>query len=136
VTAVAVAAYGATLVPGYIQRVSPAAATELASVQRRLPARAEVVVSQGIIGRFSVGRSAYYYWPAGVPERYPVPGDHRPVVFIFSPDEGTSDGNAAETRRAITYVETRLHAQLMVKGNGIWALIWAPKEPTNAVVLP
>ena len=136
VLAVAMTTYGLTLLPGYIQRVTPAAEVELATVQRLLPARAEVVVSQGIIGRFSVGRSAYFYWPSGSPEKYPVEGDHEPVVFILSPDEGTSDGNPAETRQAIGYIESRLHAQVMTKGAGVWALTWAPKGSTKTVVLP
>jgi hypothetical protein len=123
-------------IPAYLQRVSPVAVATLSTVQERIASDAEVVASQGIIGRFSVGRAAYSYWPQGAPEQYPVPGDNEPIVFIFAPVEGTDDGDPMETRQAISYVKTQLHAHTVAERAGIWAFIWVPKEESTSVVLP
>ncbi len=96
------------LIPPYITRVSPATAQALAEASREIPFGREVVVSQGVIGRFAAGRIAYPYWAEGSPERYGVTG--QPIFFVLVPHLGKGDGSAAETRRAIGYVGSGLHA--------------------------
>jgi hypothetical protein len=134
--AVTVGAAHITQIPPFVERVSPMAAANLSAVEHRIPGGAEVVASQGIIGRFAVGRSAYYYWPQGSPEQFPVPSGHDPVVFIFAPVQGTSEGNVTQTWDAITYVGARLHARVLRNGSGIWAFIWVPRSGIRSVVLP
>jgi Predicted membrane protein (DUF2079) len=118
----------------YIDRVNPTMARELAQVKRRIPGRAEVVVSQGVIGRFAAGRVAYPYWAEGEPESYVV--TRHAIIFVLATDLGPGDGQAAEARQAITYVETRLHATVLLHGAGIWEFKWSPKVGTTSVVLP
>ncbi len=123
-------------IPAYIERVSAGAAARLAAVERSVPAGAQVIVSQGVIGRFGPNRAAYPYWAEGAPERYPVTRSHRPVVFVLAPVQGTAEGYPAETRRAIDYVRGTLHARSFVQGDGIWAFVWLAPRSVASVVLP
>ncbi len=119
----------------YLHRVTAHATSELAALQQKIPVGSEVVVSQGIMGRFGPGNVSYPYWAAGGPERYPV-GGSRSVVFVLAPGQGTDDGYALETRQAVKYVEERLHARALDQGPGIWAFVWAPGAGVKSVVLP
>jgi Predicted membrane protein (DUF2079) len=121
-------------IPGYIERVSPGAAGELAAVQGSIPSDAEVIASQGLIGRFGAGRTAFSYWAYGSRETYAITGS--PVIFVLAPIQGTAEGIPAETRRAIGYVRADLDATVLVRGSGIWAYSWTPKPETKSVVLP
>lgn len=123
-------------IPTYLHRVTPQAVQKLAQIGKRIPQGAEVVVSQGVIGRFGVGRAAYPYWADGAPERYPVDGSGIAVVFVLTPSQGTAEGLVTETHHAIAYVEGRLHARPMREGAGVWSFIWHPAAGTKTVVLP
>jgi uncharacterized membrane protein len=121
-------------IPLYVERVSAGAAAALAKVEARLPAGAEVIASQGVIGRFGIGHTAYPYWAEGVPERYAV---SRPtVVFIFSPRQGTAEGYPNEALEACRYARGALDATVIDRGSGIWVFIWEPKAGTRSVTLP
>jgi hypothetical protein len=122
-------------IPGYLQRVTARATLELAATLEKIPARSEVVASQGIMGRFGAGSLTYTYWASGRPERYSVEGS-RSVVFVLAPEQGTAYGFPEDTRQAINYVKTRLHARPLEEGAGIWALIWVPRVGLKSVVLP
>lgn len=135
-TAMAVSYLVLPTVPLYITRVSPRTAEVLAAVQRRAPREAEVIASQGIIGRFAAGRSAYPYWAAGVPGVFPVAGVGKPVIFIFSPHQGTGEGVPSETFQAIDYVRGTLRARVLERGEGIWAFVWTPTVPVRSIRLP
>jgi hypothetical protein len=138
ITTVALAAAVTALfcwsIPGYIERVSPAAAGELSAVQTRIPPDAEVIASQGVIGRFAAGHKAFSYWAYTKPETYPVTAT--PVVFILAPVEGTAEGIPSETRRAIQYVGRSLGAKVLARGDGIWVYSWVPEPGTTSVALP
>ena len=121
-------------IPGYIERVSPAAAGELSEIQRMAPAGDELIVSQGVIGRFGGGHTALSYWARGAPRMYSLDG--KPVVFIFAPVQGTAEGFPEETQRAIEYVGTVLNARVLLEGSGIWAFSWTPKRGMTSLVLP
>ena len=116
VAALCVAAVHVNQIPAYLQRVTPQAVAKLAATQERAPAGAEFVVSQGIIGRFSMGRSTYPYWAEGSPERFPITGHGGMIVFVLAPVQGTAEGYLWETRQAIRYVETTLHARGLEEG--------------------
>jgi hypothetical protein len=136
VAALCVAAVHVNQIPAYLQRVSPQAVAKLAATQERAPAGAEFVVSQGIIGRFSMGRSAYPYWAEGSPEQFPISGHRGMIVFVLAPVQGTAEGYSWETRQAIGYVETTLHARGLEEGSGIWSFVWEPPSAARSVVLP
>jgi len=123
-------------IPFFDDRVSPAAVQQLASLEKRVPFGAEVIASQGVVGRFAAGRVAYYYWPLGAPERYIVTGTAEPVWFVIGPVHGAGEGHPAESLQALTYLERHVHATLVSQGAGIWAFRWAPPSGTTSVVLP
>ena len=85
--AIAVATLFVAQIPGYLKRVSPAAARELTLAQKQIPPNAEVVASQGVMGRFSVDCVAQPYWAGGHPERYFVTEPF--VVFLLARFQGT-----------------------------------------------
>jgi hypothetical protein len=132
--AVTITALFAGQIPGYIARVSPAAAGELSALETKIPPDAEVIASQGVIGRFGAGRVAFSYWAYGRRETYAITA--RPVVFILAPVQGTAEGLPSETRRAIQYVGRSLAAKVLVHGHGIWVYSWMPEPGTTRVALP
>ncbi len=74
--------------------VDSRAAAQLANAQQYIPAGAEVIASQGIVGRFS-GRDdvypfPYQYYLAGTsPTTFPV--QERTVVFVLTPTQGVGE---------------------------------------------
>jgi Predicted membrane protein (DUF2079) len=118
----------------FADRVAPAAVTKLAALNNEVPKGADVVVSQGVIGRFAAGRVAYYYFPLGTPERYVV--SRNPIWFLIGPVGGPGEGAPNEMMQAITYLQRNLHATLVTKGAGIWAFRWSPPGTVTSVVLP
>jgi hypothetical protein len=132
--AVAVAALTAPEIPFFFDRVSPAAAAKLAALNERVPKGAELVVSQGIVGRFAIGRSAYFFPRAA--EGYPVSRAGKPVWFILGATAGTSGGYVAETLQAVLYLERSLHATPVSEGADIWAFEWTPPRGVTSIVLP
>ena len=56
------------------------------------PAGDELIVSQGVIGRFGGGHTALSYWARGAPRTFSLDG--KPVVFIFAPVQGTAEGDS------------------------------------------
>ena len=121
-------------IPSYIERVSPAAARELSGLQRHIPAGAEVIASQGVIGRFGAGHVAFSYWGTGLPETYAVVAS--PVIFILAPVQGTAEGIPEATRQAITYVGTRLRARLVALKGTHYNLLGDHFEPMVALLVP
>lgn len=135
ILAILIAASYIRFVPAFINRVSPGAARQLSAIALRVPRSAEILASQGVMGRFSEGHSEYPYRALGTTERFGV-NDQCGVVFIFAPHEGTSEGYPSETMAAIDYVRDGLRAKAIAKNAGIWAFIWSPPKGTVSVRLP
>ena len=113
--------------------VSPSAAAELGRVLPEIPADAEVIVSEPVMGRFGQRSSVYGMVTDG--ERFPV--DRRPVVFVFGPYESfekslTPGGITAATR----FVRHRLGARVIGSGSTVQAYAWSPPPGTTHVRLP
>ena len=94
----------------------PHTADQLALVDRRAPAGAEIVAPQDLIGRLAVGRQAYAYYRRG----QPMPVVARQVVVVLQPAE--SPDQAAAVRRLREAPGTRT----LVSGDGITALLFHP----------
>jgi Predicted membrane protein (DUF2079) len=133
---VAVGVVSAHGIPFFADRVSPAAAQQLAALANRVPLGAEVIASQGTIGRFAAGRVAYYYYPLGSAEHYNVAGTTGPVWLIIGPVQGAGEGNPAESLQAVSYLERRVHATLVSEGAGVWGFRWAPPRGIKSLLLP
>ena len=91
-------------------------ADQLALVDRRAPAGAEIVAPQDLIGRLAVGRAAYPYYRRGQP--LPVVADR--VVVVLQP--AVSAHQAAVARRLRNQPGTRI----LLAGDRITALLVQP----------
>jgi uncharacterized membrane protein len=121
-----------TIPKGWIS-VDPPAAAALARAETMIPPSAEVIASQGVIGRFSQRDSVYAF----VEGHQTVPVNRRLVVFVLSPNEGVDDALPDhEATAAVGYVQTRLHAHLFVARSGVYAFAWSPSSLTTHVTLP
>jgi hypothetical protein len=111
--------------------VDAAGAAMLGHVQPGIPSRAEVVASQGIVGRFAERPSVYAFFERR--ERFPV--DARTVVFVLSAEQGVADrfpGAAA----ALSYVEERLKTVQLGSRDGMHVFLWEPPPGVTTVTLP
>lgn len=110
-------------------RISDAAAATLASVQARIPAAAEVVASQGVLGRFS-GRT--YVYPL-FNSQFKVP--LRPDTwFVIAPTSGIETFTPAASMALIGELAGPLHARLVTHANDVWVFRLTP--PPGITTLP
>jgi len=136
VTVVAVA-YGVNTSPGNIRwalgQVTESTSTQLRHAYELTPAQAEVVVTIGVMGRFSGRRSIFFYAPG---RTYPV--ESRPVIFVFDPaNENTIPGaKPADDMAASAYVQNHLHASALVDASGVTAYVWHPPAGVRSFTLP
>jgi hypothetical protein len=127
---VQVAVLSALWIPAAPQKflaVSPGAARVLNSVLARTPANAEVVSSNGFVGRFA-GRP-WVYTDFGPPPgarvaNEPVPLHARELELVLSPRQGIYQGPPAVTAVAISRLEHRPGVTLLAEGSGVYAFVW------------
>jgi hypothetical protein len=112
--------------------VTPRAAAQLARTAEAVPPYAEVIVSQGVAGRFSERRFGYAI--TEIDESFPV--HSRTVVFVITPDLGVGEIPRVDADAAVHYVERRLDAQVLVARNGVYDLRWLPPRGDRSVTLP
>ena len=112
------------LYPSTWMRVAPAAGARLVALSNAIPARAEVIASQGVLGRFASRRFVY-----GILSRsaaFPLHG--RSVWFVFAPAQGI-EIPVQETFAMMEQVATLPGVRLEASGEGVWAFEWNP--PTS-----
>ena len=112
-------------------RVSPAAAAALASIQRQIPTADEVVVSQGVAGRFSERT-----WVYSILEPGNVPVHASTVWVIVAPAEGVETAPIPVSDALISELAGSLHATLVIHDAGIWAFRWNPPPGTRVLHVP
>ena len=100
-------------------------ADQLALVDRRVPAGAEVVAPQNLIGRLAVGREAYPYYRRG--QHLPIVEAR--VVVVLQP--ATSPEQAAAVRRLRHEPGTRT----LVSGDRITALLVHPRPGERSLTV-
>ncbi len=113
-------------------RVDPATAAQLAAVEARLPPDAEVVVSQGVIGRFGARRAVYPFLDAFA-DGQTVPVVAPTVAFVFVPTAGLEQATPAQTAAAATLVRTELHARVVAESPQVSAFVWRPTTSVRTV---
>jgi len=113
-------------------RVDPAAASVLRTVEPSIPTGAEVVSSNGVIGRIA-GR-VWLFPDVASPQAFPV--EARSVVFVFAISQGIESVSPGNAISAAEYVKSQLHGVTLVHGSGIWVLEWHPPRGIHTVVLP
>lgn len=120
--------------PQAVLLVPAKTAAELASVERRIPSGAEVVVSQGVLGRFG-GHQWVYPFLGSFPDGQTVPVRSRAVAFVFT-DVGIEAATPAETAAAVKVVSGTLHARTIGAGNGVEAYLWQAPRRAATVSFP
>jgi hypothetical protein len=98
-------------------RTTPAAASTLNRAQRMIPGSAEVVASQGIIGRLS-GRRWLYQISSAAVETYPL--ESADTYFVVVPYQGIETASVQAQLGIIAELAGPLHAQLLLDRNGVW----------------
>jgi uncharacterized membrane protein len=114
--------------------VDASAATELAHVAPMIPATAEVISTQAVIGRFGPRESIYMFTSPG--QTFPV--DQRQVVFVVTRKELLDDDSPTPLVRteAATDIAHRLDARVLGSRSGVDAWEWYPPKGTTQVTLP
>jgi hypothetical protein len=108
---------------------APAAAT-LASIEARIPASAEVIASQGVVGRFS-GRTLVR--PLFGPGALAVAGE---TWFVITPMAGIETLSTASTTALAGELAGPLHASLVAHVNGVWVFRWHPPPGVHTITVP
>ncbi len=111
---------------------SSSAAAVLSNARDRIPTNAEVVSSLGVVGRFSERRWIYSMLYDG--GKFPV--RTFPVYFVIAPSQGIELQSSANARATVGYLATRLHANLILHGHGIWVFRWQPPHGATEVSFP
>jgi hypothetical protein len=97
------------------------------------PPGAEVIATIGIMGRFSARPYVYWFDPGT-----PMPIHRRQVVFVFDPaiEYEIPEAQAPDDIAAAAFVETHLHARVLVNADGVSAFEWRAPAHTSTVTLP
>lgn len=109
------------LVPKYWLAVPGSAKAQLGIIRAHLPAGPELVVSEGVIGRFSEEGEVYDFYSDR--ERFPV--TRRTVLFILTP-EGHGGASASQTEKGVRYAIGNLGAHLVLARGSVYELEWTP----------
>ena len=113
--------------------VNSAAATQLEKLQAVIPSKDEVVVSQGVLGRFANRARVFPFLDiSNGGQVLPVYG--RQVIFILT-DQGVEFATAAGTKTAITYLKS-IHAHEKTARDGVFAFSWNPPPGTRTMSFP
>jgi len=112
-------------------RVSAPAAATLASIAARIPPSAEVIASQGVIGRLS-GRADVHE----LARSRTAPVDRGDVWFVIAPSAGTELQSTASAMAFIGELAGPLRARLVAQAHGIWAFDWHPPLGARHVAVP
>lgn len=118
-------------VPGAWLLTSPSAVAALDRAAPQVPAGAQVIASQGVMGRFAGRR--YVYQVVRDVAAYPVRA--RQVVFVLAAGEGIEQVAPPAVRADVTAVR-RLGASLVARGGGVTVLSWRAPPGAQAVALP
>jgi hypothetical protein len=119
--------------PGEWLRVSAPTAATLTGIEARIPASAEVIASQGVVGRFSDRRLVY---PFGVTDDVGAVLVQGETWFVLTPTAGIEGASVATTMAFIGELAGPLHATLVTHANGVWAFRWTPPPGVREIAVP
>lgn len=112
-------------------RVSPGAASALASAERQIPASDEVVAWQGVAGPLSGRR---WFYPVLGPSTFPV---HTSTVWVVvAPSQGIELAPVVVADAFIDELAGPLHARMVVDRDGVWVFRWQPSPRARTLVVP
>jgi Predicted membrane protein (DUF2079) len=117
--------------PAQWLRVPAPAAATLARIESRIPASAEVVASQGVVGRFSGRTDVRAFVGAG-----PIPLNGGTTWFVVVPRVGIETAARPTSMAFIQELTGPLHAVLVAHAHGVWAFRWRPPPGTHSITVP
>ena len=116
-------------------KIPPATASVLADVLARTPTNAEVVASNGVVGRFA-GRLWVYSYLGTSPGGKVVLVREPEVLFVLVPRQGFVAATATQTLRLAHFVDAHLGAVQIAHAAGVYAYLWHPGPGVRSVTLP
>lgn len=119
----------------YFDRTDARAATVLSTVLAHTPPGAEVIASNGFVGRFA-NRPWIYALEQPVATTGSVPVHTHTVEFVLSWSEGLETTPKAHTQAAVRQLAQRLHATQVLNRAGIHVFLWHPPAGVHRVTLP
>jgi hypothetical protein len=97
----------------------------------RAPSTAEVIASNGVIGRFS---QRQYVYPLQLsPQAVPVKASEVVLVIASAGNEALLPAQVAADLR---FVRVQLHAQRISQGEGVTTFRWYPPPGRTSVTFP
>jgi Predicted membrane protein (DUF2079) len=126
--------YAAVWLPrtsGQWLRISAPAAVTLARVETEIPESAEVIASQGVLGRFADRLDVHALYGPG-----PLPVVSRQVWLVVVPFQGLEAMLPSASLQLVAELAGPLHAQLIARANGVWAFRWTPAAGTRTLDVP
>jgi uncharacterized membrane protein len=113
-------------------RVDASTAAVLRQALPEVPASAEVIASQGVIGRFA--DRTYVYPFVAAPQRFPVHA--REVVFVITPVQGIESVSPTAARAAVASVTGMAGTTVLEHRNGVTVVAWRPPPGMEQITLP
>ena len=119
------------LEPSWIE-LPRASAAEVRRADAIIPPMAEVVASNGVIGRFS--DREYLYDQPGPAQSVPIHGNA--VWWVIVPSVGIETVPVAASAALVQALAGPMHAQLVTHAAGVWVFRWSPRPDTKDVTVP
>ena len=115
-------------------RVDSSTAAELATVEAKIPAHDETVVSQGVVGRFAQRHNFYPYFDAFA-DGQTVPLFGHTVYVILVPRQGLEGATPEGTMAAVALMR-HVGARQIAARNGVYAFAWHVPAGRHTVTFP
>jgi hypothetical protein len=112
-------------------RVSAPAAATLARVEASIPTSAEVVVSQGVVGRFADHADVQALLGPGS-----QPISRPDVWFIILPTAGIESQNSGSAMALVAELQGPVHATREAAANGVYVYRWHPPAGVTTIRVP
>ncbi|HWA66723.1 MAG TPA: hypothetical protein VG899_10195 [Mycobacteriales bacterium] len=117
-------------------RVDSAAVHALDHAERLIPSNAEVIASNGVVGRFAARDVTYAYTgPESGGRTVLAPVFGREIFFVVVPYQGIEPSSVADSLRLIAHLADDMNAELLIHDGGVWVFEWAPPPGATAVAL-
>ena len=117
--------------PSQWLRVSAPTAATLARIEAAIPASAEVIASQGVVGEFAERADVE---PLRTPGTIPVRGGETWLVIALA--QGIEIQSTASAVALIGELAGPLHATLVTHAHGVWAFRWRPPQGVHSLSVP
>jgi hypothetical protein len=116
---------------GWWLRVPTSSAAVLARAEAMIPASAEVVVSQGVVGRFADRADVRILLGPGY-----QPVNQPDVWFVVLPEAGVETQSTGSAMALVGQLAGSMHARLVTHASGVWVFDWQPPAGVRRILVP